>query len=104
MPLSLGAWETTYTAMKLIALLALAAPPMLGCKPDGPLGALGAIVTAPVTVPVMFVFARLSDMKDHLERAKRNDRPLSPIDARSKAMAGATLEEVLERGAVDEGH
>ena len=74
-----------------------------GCAPDGPLGTVGAIVTAPVTAPVMFLSARMNDREDHLERARRNDRPLPPIDAESSAMARATLEQALERGRIDAG-
>ena len=90
-------------AVTRIALLALTASLMAGCAPDGPLGAVGAIVTAPITAPVMFVSARMNDREDHLERARRNDRPLPPVDAKSRVMARATLEQALERGTIDEG-
>ena len=84
-------------------MLVLAASLIGGCAPDGPLGTVGAIVTAPITAPVMFVSARLNDREDHLERARRNDRPLPPIDAQSREMARATLEQALERVTIDEG-
>ena len=89
--------------MTKIAMLLIAASFIGGCAPDGPLGTVGAIVTAPVTAPVMFVSARLNDREDHLERARRNHRPLPPIDAESSAMARATVEQALERGTIDEG-
>lgn len=89
--------------MTRIALLALGASLMAGCAPDGPLGAVGAIVTAPITAPVMFVSARMNDREDHLERARQNDRPLPPVDAQSREMARATLEQALDRGTIDEG-
>ena len=85
------------------ALLVLMGSLIAGCAPDGPLGAVGAIVTAPITAPVMFVSARMNDREDHLERARRNDRPPPPIDAQSREMARATLEQALERGTIDEG-
>ena len=85
------------------ALLVLAAGFAAGCAPDGPLGTVGAIVTAPITAPVMFVSARMNDREDHLERARRNNRPLPPIDAQSKEMARDTLEEALARGTIDQG-
>ena len=84
-------------------MLALATSLIAGRKPDGPLGTVGAIVTAPVTVPVMFVSARLNDDEGHLERARRNHRALPPIDAESGEMARATLEQALARGRIDEG-
>ena len=42
----------------------LAASLLAGCTPDGPLGTVGAIVTAPITAPVMFVSARMNDRED----------------------------------------
>ena len=51
----------------------------------------------------MFFSARMNDREDFLERARRNDRPLPPIDARSRGQAHATLEQALERGAIDQG-
>ena len=84
-------------------MLALAASLIGGCAPDGPLGTVGAIVTAPITAPVMFASARLNDREDHLERARRNHRPLPPIDAESGEMARTTLEQALERGRIEEG-
>lgn len=74
-----------------------------GERPNGPLGTVGAIVTAPITAPVMVVSARMNDREDHLERARRNDRPLPPIDAHSRQMVRATLERTLERGRIEEG-
>lgn len=88
--------------MKRIALLVLAAPLVQGCVPDGPLGTVGAIVAAPTTALVMFVSARMNGGEAHLERARRNDRPLPPIDPNSSAMAQATLERALERGRSEE--
>ena len=89
--------------MTRTVLLVFATSLIAGCAPDGPLGTVGAIVTAPITAPVMFVSARMNDRKDHLERARRNDRPLPSIDAESSAMARATLEQALKRGEIDAG-
>ena len=89
--------------MTRTALLVLAGSLIAGCAPDGPLGTVGAIVTAPITAPVMFVSARMNDREDHLERARRNDRPLPPIDVQSREMARATLDQALQRGTIDEG-
>ena len=89
--------------MMRITLLVLGASLIFGCAPDGPLGTVGAIVTAPITAPVMFFSARMNDREDFLERARRNDRPLPPIDASSRAKARAILEQALERGTVDQG-
>lgn len=85
------------------ALLALAASLVIGCGPEDPLGAVGAIVTAPIMAPVMFLSARMNDREDFLESARRNGRPLPPIDARSRAKARVTLEHALERGRIDQG-
>ena len=84
-------------------LLVFATSLIAGCAPDGPLGTVGAIVTAPITAPVMFVSARMNDREDHLERARQNDRPMPPIDANSRAMAREALENALELGRIDEG-
>ena len=89
--------------MKKTALLMLTASLIQGCAPDGPLGTLGAIVTAPITAPVIFFSARMNDREDSLERARQNQRPLPPIDARSRAQARATLEQALESGTIDQG-
>ena len=90
-------------AVTRIALLAFTGSLISGCAPDGPLGTVGAIVTAPITAPVMFVSARMNDREDHLERARRNERPVPPIDAKSRTMARTTLEQALEEGRIDEG-
>ena len=84
-------------------MLVIAASLIGGCAPDGPIGTVGAIVTAPITAPVMLVSARMNDREDHLERARRNHRPWPPIDARSRAMAARTLDEALESTTIDEG-
>ena len=89
--------------MTRIALLVLAGSLIAGCAPVGPLGTVGAIVTAPITAPVMFVSARVNDREDHIERARRNERPLPPIDEESREMARTTLEQALEQGTIDEG-
>ena len=90
-------------AVTRIALLALTGSLIAGCARDGTLGTVGAIVTVPITAPVMFVSARRNGHGDHLERARRNDRPPPPIEGQSREMARATLEEAFERGAIDEG-
>ena len=89
--------------MKQSGLLVLVASLVAGCATDGPLGTVAAIVTAPITAPVMFFSARMNDREDFLERARRNDRPLPSIDTRSSGQAKATLEQALERGAIDQG-
>ena len=90
-------------ALRRTALLVLVASLIAGCSPDGPLGTVGALVTAPITAPVMFVSARMNDREDHLERARKNDRPMPPIDEQSRAMARATVEKALGLGRIDEG-
>ena len=85
-------------AVTRTALLRLVANLVAGCAPDRPPGAVGAIATA----PIMFVSARMNDREDHLERARRNDRPMPPIDEETRAMAQATLEKALELGRTDE--
>ena len=89
--------------MTRAALSALAASLLVACTPEGPLGVVGAIVTAPITAPVMFVSARMHDWEDFLDDARQNARPLPPIDARSQAEAQTTLERALERGEIDQG-
>ena len=89
--------------MKQTVPLALTAPLMHECAPDIPGRDACWIVTAPSTAPAMFVSARMKGREDHLERARRNDRPLPPIDARSRELSRETLEQALERGAHDEG-
>ena len=85
------------------ALLVLTASLVQGCAPDGPLGTVGAIVTAPITAPIMFFSARMNDREAFLERARRNNRPLPPIDVNSNAKARATLEQALNSGTIDQG-
>ena len=92
-----------YRGIKRVALLMLAASVVAGCAPQGSLGTVGAILTAPITAPVMFVSARMNGRDAFLESARRNDRPLPAVDARSKTKAGETLEQALERGMVDQG-
>lgn len=87
------------------ATLALIGTVVAGCGPQSPspLDVVGAVVTAPITAPVMFLSARMNDREAFLERARRNDRPLPPIDARSQEEARATLEKALDLGAIDQG-
>ena len=64
-----------------------------------------AIVTAPVTAPIMFFEARRNDdrvLRDRIENARRNRSPPPPIDARSMERAAAALELALDRGPVNE--
>lgn len=75
-------------------MLVLARSLTAGCAPDGPLGMVGTIVTAPFAARVMFVSARMNDREYHVERARQNHRPPPPIDADSGEMARATLEQV----------
>ena len=89
--------------MRRTALLVLTASLIQGCAPDGPVGTVGAIFTAPITAPIMFFSARMNDREDFLEKARWNDRPLPPIDARSRDQARATLEQALESGTIDQG-
>ena len=52
--------------MTRIAILVLTGNLVTGCAPDGPLGTVGAIVTVPITAPVMFVSAqRVCEVCDH---------------------------------------
>ena len=84
-------------------LLAFTVSLLAGCSPEGPLGVVGAIVTAPITAPVMFVSARMHDREDFLQDARRNVRPLPAVDARSQVQARTTLEQALEQGEVGQG-
>ncbi len=69
----------------------------------GALGVAGAIVTAPIMAPIMFIEARRNDRASFLERAKDNRRPLPPIDAKSGRLAARTLQQSLDQGALDKG-
>ena len=89
--------------MMRIAVMVMTASLVHGCAPDGPLGTVGAIVTAPITAPIMFFSARMNDRADFLERARQNHRPLPPIDASSREMARATLDQALDGGTIDQG-
>ena len=73
------------TQVKQNGLLVLIASLVAGC------GTVGANVTAPITAPIMFFSARM------------NDRPLPPIDVRSRGYAQATLEQALELTTIDRG-
>ncbi len=86
-------------------ILALVGTLVAGCGPQSPspLDVVGAVVTAPITAPLMFLSARINDRESFLERARRNDRPLPPIDARSQEEAGAMLGQALAQGVIDQG-
>ena len=88
--------------MKRLALLVLTAGLAQGCGHDNPLATAGAIVTAPITAPILLFEARRNDRDAFLEQARRNDAPLPPMDTRSRRRAQAALEEALERAAVGE--
>ena len=77
--------------MTKTAMLLTAASLVGGCAPDGPFGTVGAIVTAPITAPVMFVSARMSDREDHIERARRNHRPPDMASARASCVPVAGM-------------
>lgn len=83
--------------MKQSGLLVLIASLVAGCS------TVGAIVTAPIMAPIMFFSARMNDRDDFLDRARQNDRPLPPIDARSRGYAQTTLEQALELATIDRG-
>lgn len=67
-------------------------------------GTVAAVATAPVMMPVMVFEARRNDREAFLERAKRNRRPLPPLDAESRRMADTALRQALVRGETGEGH
>ena len=69
----------------------------------GVLDVAGAIVTAPIIAPIMFIEARRNDRASFLERAKDNRRPLPPVDAKSGRLAATTLQQALDQGALDKG-
>ena len=69
----------------------------------GVLGVAGAIVTAPIMAPIMFIEARRNDRESFLEERRRNYRPLPPIDAKSGRLSAATLQQALDEGAIDKG-
>ena len=78
-----------------------------GCSNEkgvgGVLDVAGAIVTAPIIAPIMFIEARRNDRASFLERAKDNHRPLPHIDAKSGRLAAKTLQQALDQGALDKG-
>lgn len=74
-----------------------------GSGTGGVPGVVGAIVTAPIIAPIMFVEARRNDRKAFLEERRHNNRPLPPIDAKSKRLAAATLRQALDAGVLDKG-
>ena len=94
--------------MKKIAMFMLATALVAGCGgkngTGGPLGVAGAILTAPITAPIMFLGARRNDdrvLHDRVEAARRNHSPPPRIDARSRERAEGTLQTALARGAVN---
>ena len=70
----------------------------------GPLDPVAAIVTAPITMPIMIFEARRNDREKFLEQARDNLRPLPALDQESRKMADATLKLALNRGEIDKGH
>ncbi len=70
----------------------------------GPFDTVAAIVTAPVTMPIMIFEARRNDREAFLERARGNVRPLPPLDPESRKMADAALLLALDQGEIDKGH
>ena len=95
--------------MKKTAMFALATALVAGCGgksgPGSPLGVAGAILTAPITAPIMFFEARRNDdrvLRDRIEAARRNHSPPPRIDARSRERAAAALQTALARGALNE--
>ena len=93
--------------MKKNAMLVLLTILAAGCGHGGvtreSLGVVGAIVTAPITMPVMIIGARINDREAFLESARHNQRPLPPIDVQSRRQAAETLDLALDKGVVDEG-
>ena len=90
-------------------MLALMASLAAGCGPDGgtgsPVDVAVAIITAPITAPIMFFEARRNDdrvLRERVESARRNLLPPPPIGARSAERAAAILKLALDRGAVGE--
>ena len=68
--------------MKKTAMFVLATALVAGCGgksgPGGPLGVAGAILTAPITAPIMFFEARRNDdrvLHERVEAARRNHSP-----------------------------
>ena len=95
--------------MKKTAMFALATALVAGCGgksgPGGPLGVAGAILTAPITAPIMFFEARRNDdrvLRHRIKAARRNHSPPPQIDARSRERAAGALQTALARGAVNE--
>lgn len=70
----------------------------------GPFDTVAAVVTAPVTMPIMIFEARRNDREAFLERARGNVRPLPPLDPESRKMADAALLLALDHGEIDKGH
>ena len=95
--------------MKTTVMFVLATALVAGCGgkigPGGPLAVAGAILTAPITAPIMFFEARRNNdrvLRDRIEAARRNHSPPPRIDARSRERAATALTAALGRGAVTE--
>jgi len=93
--------------VKISFMIFLLTALVAGCSNEkgvgGVLDVAGAIVTAPIIAPIMFIEARRNDRASFLERAKDNHRPLPPIDAKSGRLAAKTLQQALGQGALDKG-
>ena len=89
----------------VILVMAVLLPGLLAAcgSGGGPLGGAAAIVTAPITAPVLFIEARRNGRGAFLERARNNRRPAPLLDPVSEEMAAATLELALGRGEPDRG-
>jgi hypothetical protein len=91
------------TSLAILLLTAF----VVGCSNEngtgGVLRVAGAIVTAPIMAPTMFIEARRNDRESFLEERRRHYRPLSPIDAKSGRLAAASLQQALDEGAIDKG-
>ena len=93
--------------MKKNAMLVLLAILAAGCGREGvtggPLDVVGALVTAPITTPVMTIAARVNGCDAFLESARRNQRPVPPIDAQSRRQAAEALDLALGKDVIGEG-
>ena len=92
--------NTDGTTMKALGPLVVAVTIIEGCGAAQPLETVTAIVTAPLTAPIMIFEARRNDQEAWLERSRRNDRVWPPLDEASRAIAQAALEQVLEDGTI----
>ncbi len=92
------------SAVKAMIILVTGILSACGGGGGGSLESVAAIVTAPITMPIMIFEARRNDREAFLDQARENLRPLPPLDPESRKMADDTLLLALDRGQIDKGY